>query len=379
MNFKGSAKKIGDIDIPRIGSVIGVGEDELHAFMDVEAAGSGFDSQGRPKMLFEPHLFYRRLGKGAKRDAAAKAGLAYAKWGEKPYPRDSYPRLLKAIEIDERAAIMSASWGLTQILGENHAQAGYATPQEMIEAFKADEANHLLATVRLLKAWDIDDDLREHRWEVVARRWNGPGYKKSKYDTKMAAAYARWAKIKDTPYTPAEPNPVEVDTDKETIFNLQNNLWRLGYTEVGGADGKMGDLTKAAILAFRQEHGLPLTATIDADLLAAVMAAKPRELARQSVPDEKVKEIVPEVRRGWLIKIGAWIFGAPAALGTAVSGVADALPQARSTLEPIEDLASSIPPWLWFAIVLIVAGSAWYLGGKIVSGGTDAWKSGARR
>lgn len=38
-------------------------------------------------MLFEPHVFYRLLGKGAKRDAAVSAGLAYPKWGMKPYAR----------------------------------------------------------------------------------------------------------------------------------------------------------------------------------------------------------------------------------------------------------------------------------------------------
>ena len=43
--FKGAAKRIEDIDLPRLGVQIGVGEDELHAFMDAETRGSGFDSQ----------------------------------------------------------------------------------------------------------------------------------------------------------------------------------------------------------------------------------------------------------------------------------------------------------------------------------------------
>ncbi|WP_245477717.1 MULTISPECIES: hypothetical protein [unclassified Mesorhizobium] len=47
-SFKGAAKRITDLDIPRIGATIGVGEDEIHVFMDVEAAGSGFDRSGRP-------------------------------------------------------------------------------------------------------------------------------------------------------------------------------------------------------------------------------------------------------------------------------------------------------------------------------------------
>jgi hypothetical protein len=55
---KGAAKRIEDVDIPRIGALIGVGEDEVHAFVDVEASGRDFDNQGRPKMLFEPHVFF---------------------------------------------------------------------------------------------------------------------------------------------------------------------------------------------------------------------------------------------------------------------------------------------------------------------------------
>ena len=57
MNFRGKAKRLDDIDLPRIGARIGVGEDEMHAILDVEAAGSGFDAQDRIKMLFEPHVF----------------------------------------------------------------------------------------------------------------------------------------------------------------------------------------------------------------------------------------------------------------------------------------------------------------------------------
>lgn len=207
--FKGKAVRIQDIDIPRIGYHIGVGEDELHAFMDVEAAGSGFDDQGRPKMLFEPHKFYAALS-GGNRAAAVKAGLAYPKWGEKPYPRDSYPRLVKAMAIDEDAALKSASWGLTQILGVYHKDVGFDTVQGMVQAFMDSEAEHLEATVELLKKWQVDDDLRAHRWATVARTWNGSGYAKNRYDAKLAAAFAKWQKISDTKWAPADAPPVVV-------------------------------------------------------------------------------------------------------------------------------------------------------------------------
>ncbi len=75
MNFQGKAKRLDDIDLPREGAALGIGEDEVHAVLDVESAGTGFDSKGRPKMLFEPHIFYRLLGAG--RRAMALYGLGW--------------------------------------------------------------------------------------------------------------------------------------------------------------------------------------------------------------------------------------------------------------------------------------------------------------
>lgn len=201
--FKGNAKKLEDLDLPRIGHEIGVGEDELHAFMDVESAGYGFGADGRPIILNEPHVFWRNLPRNL-RPYAERKGLAYQRWGTHPYPRtqaDRYKWLEEAIKIDESAALKACSWGLTQILGENHRAAGFNSPQEMVLVFMDDEDNHLEATVEVLKSMGIDDDLRAHRWAVVARVWNGPKYKVNKYDTKLATAFKKWQRIKDTPFT----------------------------------------------------------------------------------------------------------------------------------------------------------------------------------
>lgn len=197
-DFKGAAKKLDDVDLPLLGRKIGVGEDELHAFMDVEAAGSGFDHLGRPKMLFEPHIFYTHLS-GVELKKAISLSLAYRKWGTQPYPPDSYPVLIEAMKINESAALMSASWGLGQILGENYKLCKFNTVTEMVLAFMSDEEFHLRAMIDFLIANHIDDDLKAHRWAVVARMYNGPGYAKNQYDTRLALAYAKWARIKDTP------------------------------------------------------------------------------------------------------------------------------------------------------------------------------------
>lgn len=204
--WQGKAKRIEDIDIPRVGHMIGVGEDEVHAILAVESAGSGFDRRGRVKMLFEPHVFWRLLGKGVKRDAAAKQGLAYPNW-RRDYPADSYPRLIAAMKIDPEIALRSASWGLGQIMGFNYAAAGYASAHEMVAAFADDEDQHLEAMIRFIKANKLDDELRRHDWAGFARGYNGPGFAKNGYDKKIKAAFDRWQAVKDTPWSP-EPAPV---------------------------------------------------------------------------------------------------------------------------------------------------------------------------
>jgi hypothetical protein len=198
MNFKGQAKRLEDIDLPMIGREIGVGEDEVHAILDVESAGSGFDKQGRPKMLFEPHIFWRELGAGPKRDMAAAQGLAYPKW-KRNYPADSYPRLARAIAIDENAALRSASWGLGQIMGFNCYMAGFDTAKAMVQAFMEDEDAHLRAMINFIRIAGLDDELRRHDWVGFARGYNGAGFAKNGYDRKLAKAFTKWQGIRDTP------------------------------------------------------------------------------------------------------------------------------------------------------------------------------------
>lgn len=199
--FVGRATPLADIDLPRVGYTIGVGEDEIHAIIDVEAAGGGFDKLKRPKMLFEPHKFYAHLS-GDERARAVALGLAYPNW-KRDYPPDSYPRLSQAMQINETAAIKSASWGLGQILGSNYVAAGYDSPQAMVVAFvEGGESEHLGAMIRFIVENHLDDEIRAHNWSAFARGYNGPKYAENGYHTKLAARYAWWAKKPDTPWSP---------------------------------------------------------------------------------------------------------------------------------------------------------------------------------
>lgn len=198
IKFHGAAKKLADLDLPRIGALVGVGEDEIHALIDVESSGSGFDIKGRPKALYEPHIAYR-LSSGAVRARLEKAEVAYPRWGERPYPKDSYARILVAQAIDETVALKATSWGLGQILGSNHKAAGYDTPQAMVTAFCDSEAAQLEGVVNFIKANGLADELRRHDWAGLARGYNGPGYARNAYHTKLSAAFRKWQAISDTP------------------------------------------------------------------------------------------------------------------------------------------------------------------------------------
>lgn len=196
MNFTGKAQRLSDFDLPRVGALIGVGEDEIHAVLDVEARGRGFDKHDRPAMLFEPHIFYRELD-GADRNRAVKMGLAYPKW-RRNYPKDSYPRLIEAMKINSEAALRSASWGLGQIMGFNCSLCRYSSAKAMVTDFLDGEGAQLEAMVQFIISAGLDDELRHHDWAGFARGYNGPAYAKHKYHHRLKAAFEKWAKIPDT-------------------------------------------------------------------------------------------------------------------------------------------------------------------------------------
>jgi hypothetical protein len=205
LEFQGAARPRSPGALQAAADQLGCDVATVEALLNVEAAGFGFDHAGRPKMLFEPHIFWQNLS-GADRDAAVQAGLAYPNWKPGDYPPDSYPRLYKAIEIDEDAALNSCSWGLPQIMGENHAPAGYNTPRDMVAAFCDGEDEQIAAMVRFICAKNLQVHLQNKDWAAFARGYNGPAYARNAYDSKLAAAYARYAG-RDAPPVDSGPAP----------------------------------------------------------------------------------------------------------------------------------------------------------------------------
>ena len=265
--FKGSAVALSSIDVAMVGRRIGTGEDEIRAVLAVETSGGGFDKLGRPRMLFEPHVFWRELGQGQKRTAAEAQGLAYPLWGMKPYPADSYAAFMRAYKLDPSAALRSASWGIGQIMGFNHKAAGYASAGDMVAAFCESEKAQLDAMISFIRSEGLDDDLRRHDWSGFARGYNGAGYATHGYHTKLAAAFAKWQAIPDV--LPTHPN-IGLGARNATVKLAQTRLLALGF-DPQGIDGRFGPDTDAATVAFQASRGLTADGIIGPKTWAALI------------------------------------------------------------------------------------------------------------
>ena len=191
-----SSKKLSKADIIAVANDLNIEPAALKAVIDVEAAGEGFDKQGRPTILFEPHIFWDELGKihyYTKRTELAKKhkGLLSQKWDKSLYRigGSSHDKLKIGADLHWEAAHKSASWGLGQIMGFNAQKIGYATLKDFIDDMYESEAKQLKAMGMFLKANGLISKLQRHDWAGFARGYNGSAYAKNQYDTKLAAAY----------------------------------------------------------------------------------------------------------------------------------------------------------------------------------------------
>lgn len=163
----------------------------VKAVDEVESKGAGFLSDGRPKILFEAHVFARLTDQ---RYTRTHPNVSSRRWNRALYARTGageHQRLAQASTLDRDAALQAASWGRFQIMGFNFRACGFSTLQGFINAMYASEGRQLDAFVAYVKTRKLDDELREHRWAAFALGYNGPLYAENHYDTKLAAAHKR--------------------------------------------------------------------------------------------------------------------------------------------------------------------------------------------
>ncbi|MCU0402468.1 MAG: N-acetylmuramidase family protein [Algoriphagus sp.] len=174
----------------------------VKAVNEVESSGKGFLVDGKPKILFEGHIFWNQLKERGFNPSLisnpTNADVLYPKWAKTHYiggPRE-YDRLEKAANLlpDTKvrdAALASASWGSYQIMGFHFKKLGYASVKEFVDQMYIHERNQLDAFGRYITAFGCITYLKAKNWAKFANCYNGPLYAQNKYDIKLEAAYRK--------------------------------------------------------------------------------------------------------------------------------------------------------------------------------------------
>lgn len=180
------APAVTDADIATLAARLGCTVKQLRAVSKVESGGAGFDDKGRPKILFERHLFHR-LTDGRWSPCA----FSQSKGGG--YSESSWEKLSLAACRDADAAFSAVSWGKFQVLGMHWSVLGYPSPIDMAYSTVTSEAAHYEMLARFIEKNGLKDELQALSADpadnvAFAKRYNGPTYSKFKYDQKLAEA-----------------------------------------------------------------------------------------------------------------------------------------------------------------------------------------------
>jgi len=184
----------------------------IKAVADVESRGDGFLDSGKPKILFEAHIFSSRTGH--KYDET-HPNISSRKWNKKLYKggEKEYTRLDEAKVLDNNAALKSASWGKFQVMGFNAETCGWPNVETFVADMCKDENEHLKAFLGFVKANKLTKYLQEKNWAKFAEGYNGREYAQNKYDIKMKEAYEKYSKQ----VIVEEPKPEVIPTTDPTI------------------------------------------------------------------------------------------------------------------------------------------------------------------
>lgn len=262
MDFVGTGARLTPADIAGEAGIAGLDPAIIHALLDVETAGSGFLSDGRPKILFEAHQFWK--------DTEGRFGasnISAPLWDASLYGAGGahqYDRLAQAMALDATAGLRSASWGLGQIMGANAELVGFVSAELFVEAMKTGERAQLDAVLRFVAAAGIAPAMRAQppHFGQIAEVYNGPGYAQHGYDVKLAAAWRKWRAAEVAPAPTGIPRTapelyhatLQLGSQGPAVTALQQELHGLGYELA--VDGDFGPETLAIIVALQRHHGV---------------------------------------------------------------------------------------------------------------------------
>lgn len=264
MEFSGKGAPISGAGMAKVCDTLDVGEPEIWAVLTVETRGFGYLPDRRPQILFERHWFSRLTNR---RFDDAHPDISNRSPGGYKGGAAEYARLAQARALDEEAALKSASWGLPQIMGFNHAAAGFDTAAGLVTALVDTEDAQLKALGTFIRANSkMLRALQQHDWASFAAAYNGKDFRKNHYDSRLQAAHAK---------------------AKSMIPDLGLRAAQVALTylsmDPGPVDGLPGRRTAGALGDFQASQGLPATGILDEETETRLMALAFPKAARTRV------------------------------------------------------------------------------------------------
>ena len=189
--------KISENDWDEISNNLGVEKAMLKAIHEVETSGASYLASGYPALLFEAHIFYSQLSKaGLNPESYIKShpGILSKSWNKSLYKGGigEVPRINEAWSIAPNLALNSASFGAFQICGFNYKSCGVSNVFEFYKEMWKSETGQLKLLAGFLKGSGIVPYMKTKNFKEIARRYNGSGYAKNKYDVKLEKSYNKY-------------------------------------------------------------------------------------------------------------------------------------------------------------------------------------------
>jgi hypothetical protein len=200
--FAGATTPATPAEISSVAAQLGADSAQVRAVAAVESSGGGFLPSGHPKILFERHWLFRRIGRSLSASSVVGAFLAasapggYTLDADRDGINDSWEKLMEACAVDPVAAFESCSWGKFQIMGGHWKALGYPDVFRFAYSMVGGEWGHYKALAAFIQANRLAPALRRlgtdpAQNEAFAKGYNGAGFRKHEYHLKLARAMRR--------------------------------------------------------------------------------------------------------------------------------------------------------------------------------------------
>lgn len=165
----------------------------IKAVIAVESSGSWLQKDGRPIIRFESHIFSDLTNNVYDKDYPNISSKRYNPSLNLSSSEKEYSRFDIAKNLNQTAALKSASYGAFQIMGFNHAIVGFKNVQDFYQAMHSPK-EQLKAFGQFLINNSLVKSLRNKDWKGFAYSYNGSSYHlhNPPYDVRLANAYQKF-------------------------------------------------------------------------------------------------------------------------------------------------------------------------------------------